>query len=244
MAAIYPESGSGQGVFRKHGSNADAVVGVAGAHHHEAVCIEPSAARQGWRLSQAATTPQRGLPPRAAMVGFSVLMPDDNDSNTRIEGSIYNRVRKYPQRKYAAPLRGWRAKAWMFGQELSDALELGKKLPGNNQSSLSGVEIQGVRNILLGARVKRICQPASLDRRRLTASGPETSATEPDSSSASLRSASCSHAASTSGSESRLAMSRSSRRTRSDGASFRASASRISRVVLIAISDASALNNL
>ncbi len=65
------------------------------------------------------------------------------------------------------------------------------------------------------------------------ASWPGTAVTEPASSSASLRSASRSHAASTSGSVSRLAMSRSRRRERSAGASFRTSASRISRFIVI-----------
>ena len=75
---------------------------------------------------------QCGLPPRATIVGFSVLMPHDNDSNTRLEASIYNRVRKDPQRKYSAPLRDWGAKAWMLYQELSDTLEFGKKPLGHD----------------------------------------------------------------------------------------------------------------
>jgi len=70
-----------------------------------------------------------------------------------------------------------------------------------------------------------------------------TSATEPDSNDASLRFASNSQASSTSGSESRLAMRRSRRCERSAGASLRASASRTSRLVVIVISDAIALNN-
>jgi hypothetical protein len=184
---------------------------------------------------------RHGLSPRATIVGLSVLMPDDNDSNAGLKASIYNRVRKDPQRKHSAPLRGWRAEAWMLDQELSDALELGKKPLRHEQSRLLRVEVQGVGDILLGARVKGISHRTSLDRRRFIASGPETSATEPDSNRASLRSASRSHASSTSGSESRLAMSRSRRCDRSDDASFRASASRTSRLVLIVISDVNAL---
>ena len=170
-------------------------------------------------------------------------MPDDDDSDAGVEASIHNRVRKDPQRKHPAPLRRWRAEARMLYQELGDPLELAEKSARYKWSSLLGVEVQGVGDVLLGARVKGIRHRASLDRRRFIASVAETSATEPDSKSASLRSASCSQAASTSGSESKLAISRSRRCERSDGASFKASASRTSRLVLIVISCANTLNN-
>ena len=75
---------------------------------------------------------QYGLSSRATIVGFSVLMPHDNDSNTRLEASIYDRVRKDPQRKNSATLRGRRAKAWMLDQELSDTLEFGKEPLGHD----------------------------------------------------------------------------------------------------------------
>ena len=66
-------------------------------------------------------------------------------------------------------------------------------------------------------RVERVGHRVSLARSRAMASCPETAEIEPDSSSASLRSASRSQASSTSGSESRLAISRSSRCDRSTG---------------------------
>ena len=107
----------------------------------------------------------------------------------------------------------------------------------HEQPSERGVEVQRISNVLLGARMKRIRHPASLALRRFTASCPGISATEPDSNAASLRSASSFQASSASGSVSRLAMSRSRRCERSAGSSFRISASKTSRLVLMIISD-------
>ena len=91
---------------------------------------------------------------------------------------------------------------------------------------------------MLRPGVERKSHSGSLARSRAMASCPETAKIEPDSSSASLRSASRSQASSTSGSESRLAISRSSRCDRSTGANCRTSASRTSKFVLTLTSNA------
>jgi hypothetical protein len=103
---------------------------------------------------------------------------------------------------------------------------------------LFSVKIQSAGNIMLRSRVERVGHRVSLARSRAMASCPETAEIEPDSSSASLRSASRSQASSTSGSESRLAISRSSRCDRSTGGNCKTSASKTSRFVLTLTSNA------
>lgn len=184
------------------------------------------------------------LPPCAAVARFFALVADNNDPNARLKAPIDDRVRKDAQRKYAAALRDWCAEVRVRDQESCHAFEFVQKPLSDQQACLLRIEIQGVGDVLLGTWVKRICHRASLARRRLMASCPGTSTAEPDSRDASLRSASASQASSTSGSVSRLAIRRSRRCERSAGASFRASASRTSRLVVIVISDAIALNKL
>jgi len=183
-----------------------------------------------------------GLPSSASVAGFLVVMPNDKDSNTCFEDSVYDRVRKDPKGKDSTASRSWCTETRVLDQQLCDTLELAEKALCYEWPSLHRVEIQGVRDVMFGARVKRKCHRESLDRRRAKASSPGTAATTPESSSASLRSASRSQASSTSGSASRLAMSRSRRCERSAGASFRTSASKASRVVLTLFSRAETLN--
>ena len=64
------------------------------------------------------------LPPCAAVAWLSVLMANDNDSNACLKAPIHDGVRKDPQRKYTAALRGWCAEARMRDQELGNAFEL------------------------------------------------------------------------------------------------------------------------
>jgi uncharacterized protein (DUF58 family) len=99
----------------------------------------------------------------------------------------------------------------MFNQELCDTFKFFEKALGNKVTSMFAVKVQSIGNIMFRSGVERIGHRVSLARSRATASCPETAETEPDSSSVSLRSASRSQASSTSGSESRLAISRSSR---------------------------------
>lgn len=181
------------------------------------------------------------LPPGATVAGFPVLMPNDKDSNARFECSVYDRD---PERKDSSPSRSWCAEARVLDQEIGDTLELAKKALCYEWPGLLCIELQGVGDIMFGARVKRKRHRESLDRRRAKASSPGTAVTDPESSSASLRSASRSQASSTSGSESRLAMSRSRRCERSAKASFRTSASKASKLVLMLFSKAEALNSL
>jgi hypothetical protein len=106
----------------------------------------------------------------------------------------------------------------MSRQQFGHALELNQEPLGDDRAGLFNVEIDGDCDILLGPRMQRIGHPASLARRRAMASCPGTATTAPDSSSASLRSASRAQASSISGFESRLAINRSSSRERSAGA--------------------------
>ena len=98
------------------------------------------------------------------------------------------------------------------------------------------IEIQNTGDVLFSTGVQRPCHRESLERRRARASCPGTAVAPPVFSSASLLSASRSQASSIPGSVSRLTMSRSRRCERSEGASFRTSASRASRSELTLIS--------
>ena len=93
------------------------------------------------------------LPPRATVARFPVLVPNDQDSNTRFEVSVYDGVRKDPQRKDSAPTRSWCAEARVLDQELGDTLELAEKALCYEWRSLFGVEVQSVSDILFGAGV-------------------------------------------------------------------------------------------
>lgn len=84
-----------------------------------------------------------------------MLMPNDKDSNARFEGSVYDRVRKDPERKDSATCLGWCAEARVLDQETGDTLELAEKALCYEWPSLLGVEVQGIGNVLFGARVKR-----------------------------------------------------------------------------------------
>lgn len=182
------------------------------------------------------------LLPRAAIAGLAVLVPNDKYSNAAFENSIDDQIGKYLEREDAPAFRRGRAETGVLLQKSCDPLELAEEAFGNDNSSLLGVEVDCVGNILFGTRMQRVVHRTSLARRRAIASCPGTAATVPDSSSASLRSASSAHASSTSGSESRLAMRRSRSRERSAGDSFRASASRASKLVFTAISGAAELD--
>jgi hypothetical protein len=176
------------------------------------------------------------LSPAAAVARFPVLMPDDQDSCPSLVASVNNCVRKDLHRKGSSSPGHRRAEPGLFNQKLCNTLELIEKALGDGGARVFAVEIQRVCNVLLSSRVKRVGHRASLARSRAMASCPGTAATAPASSSASRRSASCSQACSTSGSESRLTIRRSSRCERSAGASFRNSASRTSRFVLTKVS--------
>ena len=178
------------------------------------------------------------LSPTASVAGFPVLMAHDQDSNTAFEISIYNRVRKYFQRECPSPFCRWGSKVGIFNQKLGDTFKFFEKMFSYHKASLFSVKIQSVGNIMLRSRVERVGHRVSLARSRAMASCPETAEIEPDFSSASLRSASRSQASSTSGSESRLAISRSSRCDRSTGGNCKTSASKTSRFVLTLTSNA------
>ena len=126
----------------------------------------------------------------------------------------------------------------MFNQEPGDTFQFLEKTLSDHRASLFAVKILRFGNVMLRPRVERKGHRGILARSRAMASCPGTAAIKPDSSSASLRSASRSQACSTSGSESRLAISRSSRCDRSTGANCRTSASRTSRFVLTLTSNA------
>ena len=187
--------------------------------------------------SRCRTAPPRLLP-RSAVARLSMLMPNDNNSNLAAEFSIHDRVRKDPQRKDSSASCRGRPQAWMLDQEIGHTLKFAVEALSDDWRCVLCVEVQCVSNVLFRTRVKRITHRGSLARRRAIASLPGTAATAPESSSASRRSASRSQASSTSGSGSRLAMRRSRRCDRSAGVSFRASASKASRLVLMAISGA------
>jgi len=178
------------------------------------------------------------LSPTASVAGLPVLMAHDQDSNAAFEISVYDRVRENLQRECPSPFRRWRSKIWIFNQKLGDAFKFFEKTFSNHKASVFFVKIQSAGNIMLRSRVERIGHRVSFARSRVMASCPETAEIEPDSSSASLRPASRSQASSTSGSESRLAISRSSRCDRSTGGSCKTSASRTSRFVLTLTSNA------
>lgn len=148
------------------------------------------------------------------------------------------RVRKNLQRECSSSSRRWRSETGMFNQELGDTFKFLKKTLSDRRTSLFAVKILRLGHVMLRPRVERKGHRGILARSRAMASCPGTAAIKPDSSSASLRSASRSQACSTSGSESRLAISRSSRCDRSTGANCMTSASRTSRFVLTLASNA------
>lgn len=55
------------------------------------------------------------------------MMAHDDESNPRLKVSIHDGIRKDPQRKYTATLRGGCANAWMLDQKLGNTLELGEE---------------------------------------------------------------------------------------------------------------------
>ena len=179
----------------------------------------------------------RELPPTTSVAGLPVLMSHNQDSNTTFEISIYDRVRKNFQPEYSSTFRRWRSEIGIFNEELDDTFKFFEETLSNHKTRLFFVKIQRVGNIMLRFRVERVGHRVSLARSRAMASCPETAEIGPDSSSVSLRSASRSQASSTSGSESRLAISRSSRCDRSTGGNCRTSASRTSKFVLMLTSN-------
>jgi len=178
------------------------------------------------------------LSPTASVAGLPVLMAHNQDSNAAFEISVYDRVRKNLQRECPSPSCRWRSEIGILNQKLGDAFKFFEKTFSNHKASLFFVKIQSAGNIMLRSGVERAGHRVSLARSRAMASCPETAEIEPDSSSASLRSASRSQASSTSGSESRLAISRSSRCDRSTGGNCKTSASKTSRFVLTLTSNA------
>lgn len=178
------------------------------------------------------------LTPPAAITRPSVLMPNDENPYADSEIFVHNGIRENPQRKDSPSFRGWRTESGVFNQKLGDTFELREKATCNSGPHVSEVKGQCVGDVLFCLGVERVGHRVSRVRSRAMASCPGTAATEPVSKSASRRSASCSQAASTSGSESRLATSRSSKCDRSAPVSLRTSASRTSKFVLTRISKA------
>ena len=178
------------------------------------------------------------LPSATCVTRLSVLMAHDQDSNAAFKIPIYDRVRKNLQRECSSSFCRWCPEAGTFNQKLGDTFKFREKTLSNHGASLFAVKLQRVGNIMLRSRVERVRHRASLARSRAMASCPEIAPIEPDSSSASLRSASRSQASSISGSESRLAISRSSRCDRSTGGNCRTSASRTSRLFFTPSSNA------
>lgn len=195
-------------------------------------CIYSDSLLRNGRLGITGLMKVSCLPSATSVAGLPVLMSHHQDSNAALEISIYDRVRKNFQWECSSPFRRWRSEIGIFNQEFDDTFKFFEKMFSNHKASLFLVKIQGAGNIMLRFRVERIIHRVSLARSRAMASCPEIAEIEPDSSSASLRSASRSQASSTSGSESRLAISRSSRCDRSTGGNRRTSASRTSRFVL------------
>ena len=179
--------------------------------------------------------PASGLhsPPAASVAWLPVLMTHNQDTNTIFEISIHDKVGEYFQRESSAPSSRWGSKAWVINQEFSRTLEFLKKAFGDNNPGLFSIKIQSICNILLCPGMKRVAHTWSLARSRVTASRPETTVVVPAANSSSRRSASRSHASSISGSISRLAISRSSRRDLSTRGSCRTSVSKTSRFALI-----------
>jgi len=54
-------------------------------------------------------------------------MPNDKDSNTCFEDSVYDGVRKDPKGKYSTASRSWCAETRVLDQQLGDTLELAEK---------------------------------------------------------------------------------------------------------------------
>ena len=170
------------------------------------------------------------------MTGLPVLVPNDENSNPVFKISVNDRIREDPKRKCSPSFSRWRAQPRVLDQKFSDTFELLEKATCNSVSRAFNVYVQCVGDVLLCSGVDRVGHRGSLARNRAMASCPGTTVTEPDSSSASRRSASRSQASSTSGSTSRLAIRRSSKCDRSAASSFRTSASKTSRFVLTLIS--------
>jgi hypothetical protein len=138
-------------------------------------------------------------------------MAHDQDSNAAFEISVYDRVREDLQREGSSSSCRWYTETRVLNQELGDTLELFEKALSDHTSSVFAVKIQGIGNVMLRPWMKRVGYRGSLARSRAIAACPGIAAIKPDSSSASLRSASRSHALSISGSESRLEINRPSK---------------------------------
>jgi len=82
------------------------------------------------------------LSPCAAIVWFSVLMSNNNDSNAGRNVPINDRVRKDSQRKRSTTFRGWRAETRMLDQALRNAFELTEKPSRDKRPGLLSVEVQ------------------------------------------------------------------------------------------------------
>lgn len=171
-----------------------------------------------------------------------MLVANDNYLDPALNASIHDRVWKDSQRKDTATLCDGCAKVRMRNQQRGNSFELAEKSLCHQRSSLLRVEVQGIYDVPFRAGMKPKRHRTSLERRRSIASFAGTLLAEPDAKEASLRSASISQAFSTSGSASRLAMRRSSRCERSAEVSFRASASKTSRLGDMMISDAISAN--
>lgn len=164
-------------------------------------------------------TPNPGwtLSPVVSVARFSEVMTHDQDSNILVERSVDDRVRKNFHRVTSSSMRRWCTETRVLDQKLGNTLELAEKTRCHCQAGSFSVKINGISNIFFRSGVERVAHCASLARSRSMACGPGTAAFTPESSSDSLRSASDSHACSTSLSVSMLAISSSNKRVRSAG---------------------------
>ena len=97
------------------------------------------------------------------------MMPYYVNSNAVFQAPVYDRIWKYPQRIDSAPSRSWSSKGRVLDQEPGDAFELVEESLGYERARVFGVEVQGVGDVPLGARVKRIGHRESFARWRVMA---------------------------------------------------------------------------
>ena len=174
------------------------------------------------------TTPAGGYFSDARrLLRVSVLVANDQDTNTSVYGAVDDRVGKAVKRKPATVVAGGDAKTWVLHQKSGDAFKLLDEPRCYPAPSFVPVEPGRVTEVALRTSVERKAHSSSA-RNLAMASGPETGEDAPLSSSASRIAASRSQASSRVLSASRLATTRSSKRARSTGGKRRTSASRAS----------------
>lgn len=154
-------------------------------------------------------------------------MPHHQDANAFVGRPVDERVREHLHGVNAAIAVRRRPEPRVLIQKLRNPPKFVEEASGQTSASLTLVETQGLREVVLGSTMEGVAQ-ASAARSRAITSAPGRASLTPDSISASRFAANESQAASRCRSASRLAITRSSNFALSDGERPRTSPARVS----------------